>query len=124
MRIGRFKNSKCVFAFILIVLSWGMLFAEAHGILGHTLSIPADASKSEYSTPSDRHSIEFTASGRDSDDDPCGLCYCYRLLGQSLVPHTCHSIDSSFDIQPILAHRICLVHTSALKTEIRSPPPA
>jgi hypothetical protein len=113
-----------VFAFILIVLSYGMLFAEAHGILGHTPSIPADAGASEYSTSSARHPMEFMASEQDSDDHPCGLCYCYRLLGQSLVPHTLHVIASSFDIQPILAPRICCIHTGALKTENRSPPQA
>ena len=124
MRIGRFQNSKYVFAFILVALSYGMLLAEAHGILGHTHSILADANASDYSTSSARRPIDFMTSGGDSDDHPCGLCYCYRLLGQSLVPHTCHGIDSSFDVRPILAHRICLIHTCALKTENRSPPRA
>jgi hypothetical protein len=124
MRIGRFTNSKFVFAFLLIVLSWGMLFAEAHGILGHAHYTPAGASESEYSTSSAQHSMEFLASGRNSDDHPCGICYCYRLLGQSLVPHAYNIFDSSFDIQPILVHCIRLIHTSAIKTGNRSPPQA
>ena len=124
MIIGRFQNSKRVFAFILVVLSYGILFVETHGILGHADSISVDANKSECSTPSARHLTELLASGRDSGDHSCGLCYCYRLLGQSLVPQACPIIDSSFDIQPILLRRICLVHTSDLKTESRSPPQA
>jgi hypothetical protein len=119
MIIGRSQNSRCAFAFILVVLACGILLVETHGILGHALSIPAE---SEYNTPSALHPMEILASGQDSGNHTCGLCYCFRLLGQSLVPHAGTIIDFSYDIQPIMLRRICLIHTSALKTENRSPP--
>jgi hypothetical protein len=124
MHIVHFHNSKRVFAFILAVLACGMLFAETHGILGHAHSIPTAISRSSCNTPSAWHSMGLLASGQDSGDHSCGLCYCYRLLGQSLVPQACPIIDSSYDIQPILVHRLCLIHTSSFKTETRGPPQA
>jgi hypothetical protein len=123
MSIGRFHNSKRVFAFILAVLACGMLFAETHGILGHAHSIPA-AIRSSCNTPSGWHSMELLASGQDSGDHSCGLCYCYQLLGQSLVPQASPIIDSAYDIQPILVHHICIIHTNSFKTETRGPPQA
>jgi hypothetical protein len=124
MRIGRFQNSKRVFSFILVILCCGMLFAETHGLLGHTRSIPAGASKSEFTALCSQQSIEFLALGLEKDAHSCSVCYCYTLLGQSLVPPIHRILDSSFSIQPILVCRICLIQTRALKTENRGPPQA
>jgi hypothetical protein len=117
-----FQKSKRTFAFILVLLSWGILFAEGHGILGHAHSIPADAGTPACHPPSARYSMELTASAHDEDGHSCGLCYCFRLLGQSLVSQVSPVIDTSFDIRPIIVHRFCFVNPQTLKTESRSPP--
>jgi hypothetical protein len=99
-----------------------MLFAEVHGILGHTHSIPSPATKSlEFSIPSGPHLI---ASGRDSDDPSCSLCYCFKLLGQSVVPQAYCIIDSPFAIKAVLIHRLCQTQTGTLRAGNRSPPQA
>jgi len=122
MGIGCRPKSKLVFAVILGVLCCGMLLAEAHGILGHANSIPSPASKSrEFSIPSGSRLI---AVGRDSDDPSCSLCYCFRLLGQSVVAQKCCILDPPFAINAVLIHRFCLIQTSPLHAGNRSPPQA
>jgi len=67
---------------------------------------------------------QLIASGRESADPSCSLCYCFRLLGQSILPQTYCFIDSPFAIQSILLHRVCLIQTSTLQAGNRSPPQA
>jgi hypothetical protein len=122
MGIGCRPKSKRVFSVILGVLCCGMLLAEAHGLLGHTHSIPSPATKSlEFSIPSGPRLI---ATGQDNDDPSCSLCYCFRLLGHSIVPQAHCFIDFPFSIKAALIHRLCLIQTSPLHAGNRSPPQA
>jgi len=122
MGTGYRLKSKRVFAVIVSVLCCGMLLAEAHGILGHTHSIPSTATKyPEFGIPSGPRLI---AVGRDSADPSCSLCYCFRLLGHSIVPQTHCFIDFPFAIKAVLLHRLCLIQTSPLHPGNRSPPHA
>jgi hypothetical protein len=99
-----------------------MLLAEAHGILGHTHSIATPATKSrELRIPSGPRII---AVGRDSDDTSCSLCYCFRLLGQSVVPQAYFILDSPFVISAVLIYRLRQTKTSTLHAGNRSPPQA
>ena len=122
MGIGCRPKSKRVFTVILGVLCCGMLLAEAHGILGHTHSIPSPATKSlEFSIPSGPRLI---ATWQDSDDPSCSLCYCFKLLGQSVVPQAYFIIDSPSAIKAVLIHGLRLTQTSTPHAGNRSPPQA
>jgi hypothetical protein len=114
--------SKRIFAIIAGVLCCGMLLAEAHGILGHTHSIPLPATKSrEFSIPSSPHLISL---GQDSDDSSCSLCYCSKLLGHSTIPQAYCFTDSPFAIKAVLIHHLRLIQISPLHAGNRSPPNA
>ena len=120
MYVGdRFKGKKFC-AVIFGVLCCGMLLAEAHGILGHTHPITAPQSFAKR-IPSGDYLI---ASNQDNDDPSCSLCYCFRLLGHSIVAQTYCFLDSSFAIQPVLIHGLSLPQTSILHAGNRSPPQA
>ena len=122
MRIDCSPKRKLIFAVILGVICSGMLLAETHGILGHTHSIPSPTTKShEFNIPSGPRII---AVGQDSDDPSCSLCYCFRLLGHSIVPQAYCILDSPFAIQAVLIHHLSLTQTSTLRAGSRSPPQA
>ena len=122
MGTGYRLKSKRVFAVVVSVLCCAMLLAEAHGILGHTHSIPSSATNSpEFGIPSGPRLI---AVGRDSEDPSCSLCYCFRLLGHSIVPQAHCIIDFPFAIKAVVLHRLCLIQTSPLHAGNRSPPHA
>ena len=122
MGIGCRRRNKPVFAVILGVLCFEMLFAETHGMRGHTAYTSTSATKPfEYSAPS---RSGLTASARESDDPSCNLCFCYRLLSQSIIPQACCIVDSPFIIRTTLIHRFDQTQTSPLQAGNRSPPQA
>ena len=124
MRMVRFQKSRYVVALLFGILSWGMLFAEIHGIFGHAHAILADSGNSGSDSLSDPHVFRCLNSGPDCDNHYCGLCYCYRLIIHSLVPQTVFIIDASFNIQQILLDRIGSLYSQFHRLENRGPPRA
>jgi hypothetical protein len=122
MGISWRQKSKRIYAIIVALLWCELMLAETYGIVGHAHSLVSSTHQSEQNGASNPQRMGFFASDQGSNKLSCSLCYCYKLLGQSLVPQLCRSIDLSFAVQPILVHRIRLMQCSAIKTESRSPP--
>ena len=117
---GRKKNRALV-GFILVLLCTGMLSTEIHGILGHqhSVSLSACNSSSAQRTISAR---QVNSADIDSNDASCSLCYFYRLLGQSLIPHPDCLIDLTFSIDLPEVKNLPSVHAVAFTKVSRSPP--
>jgi len=123
MAIKCCKNNRWFYVFILAMLCCEMLLAGSHGMLGHA----AHSSSPGKPQPCDgilsnAPPLESFTSWQGSNDHFCNLCYCCRLLGQSLVSPTCCSADVPSALQPIPVRHVCLIQFSALKTGNRSPP--
>jgi hypothetical protein len=117
-------RNKQVFAAILILLCCGMLFAETHGALGHTNAISFSAAQSESSTPFNPFFKELNASGQDGSGSSCSLCFCYRLLSQSIVQQISCIIHSPFIVRSVPVRRVRLTQVYTLAIGNRSPPQA
>jgi hypothetical protein len=115
---------KRVFAVILILLCFGMLFAGTHGVLGHTHAISIGATQSAPGASINPLLLKLSASAQDSSGALCNLCFCYRLLDQSLVPQTARIIDSPSIVQTIHIRRICPIRIPTLAIGNRGPPQA
>jgi len=108
---------------LLCLLSWGLLAAEIHGILGHTHSEQSGASRhvEKRGSPADFQLASFNG---DVEDPPCSLCYCFRLLHQTLIPEPACLVDSFFVAQAITVQRTCLVQSDTPQEGNRGPPVA
>jgi hypothetical protein len=122
MELGFCHKHKRVFTVILILLCSGMLFAETHGVLGHTRAISFSATQSPSSASFNPLLIKLSASGQDGSGSSCNLCFCYQLIGQSLVPQTSCIIDSPSVVRSVLIRRICLIQINTLAIGNRGPP--
>jgi hypothetical protein len=124
MELGFCHKHKRFFGAILILLCYEMLFAETHGVLGHTHAISFSATQSASNTSFNPLIAKLSASGQDSSNSSCNLCFCYRLLGQSLIPQVSCIVDSPPIVRTILIHRIRLIHINTLVIGNRGPPQA
>jgi hypothetical protein len=108
-------------AVLLLLISWGLLATEVHGILGHA--------HNEQTCPDQYNTIGDTTPGLHLDrlegvqDDPlCSICLSFRLLRHSLIPATHCIIVSLYFVQPVSIQSICLVEVETPHKENRSPP--
>jgi hypothetical protein len=99
-----------------------MILAETHGTLGHSHSFRACATGFEFKTAPDSHFTDYMNSGQNSGGSSCSLCYCYRLLDQSIVPQPCCVFDSACVLRIIHVSQICQSRTTSLNKANRSPP--
>jgi hypothetical protein len=116
-----FGKSRWGSGIFLLLISWGILTAEIHGMLGHTLSVSADSAQfSGNSTPDPHH-----ARPQALHNYPlCSICLTFRLLRHSLVPSIQCIVASLYYYEPISIQQICLIEADAPREENRSPPVA
>jgi hypothetical protein len=101
-----------------------MIFAETHGVLGHTHDISLSATQSTSGASFNPFLIKLNASGKNSSNSSCILCFCYRLLGQSLIPQTSCIVNFPSIVRIIPIRHICLIQINALAIGNRGPPQA
>ena len=120
MGIGFRPKNKWISGIILGVLCCGMLFAEFHGIVGHTHSFPGQESRSYQRSNSS--GLQITSLERAEDDSSCVICLCSRLLSHSLIPQVGCPVDTSYAMQAIPVHSLGATQGYSLRTGNRSPP--
>jgi hypothetical protein len=116
----RFRNP-WISGVILSILCGAVLSAEIHGVVGHLHHGQANSSRQ---MEADRASSTFHLARleKDHEDTPCSLCFCYRLLAQSLIPKRTALVDALFVVRAISIRHFCLVQTSVPQEENRGPP--
>ena len=119
--LGSCGKSRLGFCILLLLVSWGLLATETHGILGHP---------HEDQTCLDQQiGIGNTSSGPqlarltgEREDPFCSICLSYRLLRHSLIPATHCIVASLYVIQPISVQPVSLIQTETPREEDRGPP--
>ncbi|MBZ5499366.1 MAG: hypothetical protein LAP85_23455 [Acidobacteriia bacterium] len=107
---------------LLLLISWGLLTTEIHGILGHTHD--EQAGPGPYRIANTTPGPHLTRLEVVQDDPFCGICLSFRLLRHSLIPTTHCIVASLYVILPINIQPITLIQTESPRDENRGPPSA
>ncbi len=121
MAHGYHARAKWGRSIFLVLIPWGLLTTEIHGILGHHHGEPACQDRH-----TEHRSTQFgpqLARPENGQEDPfCSICLSYKLLRHSEIPEAPLIVESPCVTLAIAIQRTSLIQIEPPRTENRSPP--
>ena len=106
---------------LLLILAWGLLTIEIHGILGHPDKEPATADR-QFGSPNIPPGPVSVRHAAGPEVPLCSTCLNYSLLRHSLIPKSVCTIDISLSVEAISIQPVYPAQSDTPRREDRGPP--